>query len=188
MEDAVFTAALADRMAGRRTYLLAATNDQAARLAARMRTELVRIGRVDDAVVVELADGNAAGVGDRIVTRRNDRYQQAGGGFVANRDVWEVTGVSADGLAVVRVDDGTGEVISGEQVVLKPGYVATDVVFEYATTVYAAQGGTRDVSHVIVSPATTRSALYVGPHPRVGGGPSLRRVPPPGGCRRRWPG
>ena len=63
---------------------------------------------------------------------------------------------------------------------LKPGYVTTDVVLEYAGTVHAAQGGTRDVAHVVVSRATTRSALYVG-HPRVRGEQGLRGVPRPVG-------
>ena len=97
MEDAAFEAALADRARGVRTFLLADTNEQAARLAGRTRDRLVAAGVVDDTCTVDLADGNRAGVGGRIVTRDNDRANRSDlGRFVANRDVWQVTAVHAD--------------------------------------------------------------------------------------------
>ena len=47
------------------------SNEQAAALSSRARVELVRLGLVE-AVGVPLADANRAGIGDRVVTRRND--------------------------------------------------------------------------------------------------------------------
>jgi hypothetical protein len=61
MEDAAFEAAMADRARGVRTFLLADTNDQAARLAGRTRDRLVAAGAVDDTSTVELADGKPGG-------------------------------------------------------------------------------------------------------------------------------
>jgi conjugative relaxase-like TrwC/TraI family protein len=162
MEDAAFTAALADRARGLRPFLLADTNDQAARLAGRVRDQLVRAGTVDDSWTVNLHDGNRAGVGDRIVTRQNDRTNRAGGRFVANRDVWQVTEVHAGGaISAARVDPDSDQVLAGQQLLLDAGYVGAHVQLEYAGTVHAAQGGTRGAAHAIISERTCRQALYV---------------------------
>jgi ATP-dependent exoDNAse (exonuclease V) alpha subunit len=162
MEDAAFTAALADRARGLRPFLLADTNDQAARLAGRVRDQLVRTRAVDDSRTVSLHDGNRAGVGDRIVTRQNDRTNSAGGRFVANRDVWQVTEVLADGaISAARVDPDSDQVSAAQQLQLDAGYVGEHVQLEYAGTVHAAQGGTRGAAHAIISERTSRQALYV---------------------------
>src|ERR1700678_4401227 len=126
MEDAAFTAALADQARGVRTFLLADTNETAARLADRMRSELVAAGAVDDTQTVELADGNRAGRGDRIVTRDNDRTNLSDhGGFVANRDTWQITGVLDNGaLAVSRVDPDRVRPNPADTTVLDRNYVA----------------------------------------------------------------
>ncbi|MGH8920481.1 MAG: AAA family ATPase, partial [Actinomycetes bacterium] len=52
MEDAAYTAAVADRARGLRVYLLADTNETAARLAGRIRHHLVGTGQVDDSCTV----------------------------------------------------------------------------------------------------------------------------------------
>jgi hypothetical protein len=52
--------ALADHLAGRRAFILAATNERAARVAGTFRTALVGYGLVE-ADGVSLADGNVAG-------------------------------------------------------------------------------------------------------------------------------
>ncbi len=161
MEDAAFTAALADRARGLRPFLLADTNDQAARLAGRIRDQLIQAGQVHDSRTVTLHDGNRAGIGDRIVTRHNDRTNSAGGRFVANRDVWQVTEIGDDGaLNAARVDPDNDQVLA-QQVRLEGDYVAEHVQLEYAGTVHAAQGGTRGACHAIISERTSRRALYV---------------------------
>ncbi|MHB1536556.1 MAG: MobF family relaxase, partial [Acidimicrobiales bacterium] len=156
-EDAAFAAAMADRARGLSVYLLADTNEVVARLAGRVRDQLVAAGQVDDSSTLTLADGNRVGVGDEIVTRDNDRYNRCGDGrFVANRDLWVVLGLSdAGGLLVARVG-------SDESVELERSYVAERVQLAYASTVHAAQGGTRDASHVVLGPRSSRSAAYVG--------------------------
>jgi len=157
VEDAAFSAAMADRARGLSVYLLADTNDIAARLARRARDVLVAVGRVDDTRTVALADGNHVGAGDQIVTRDNDRHNRSGDGrFVANRDHWTVRAVTPlGGLRVVR--DGSDHTVD-----LDPAYVAGWVQLAYASTVHAAQGGTHDTAHTVLSPRSTRTSAYVG--------------------------
>ena len=50
----------------------------------------------------------------------------------------------------------------GASAVLPAGYVATDVVLGYATTIAGAQGRTVDRGHVVVTPRTSSASLYVG--------------------------
>ena len=169
-------AALADRSAGRSVYLLAETNESAARMAGRYRDHLVGHGIVDDTVTVALGDGNRAGAGDLVVTRRNQRNLIADGRFVANRDIWRVTEVHPDGaISVQRADPAAGQNNGGEprpggsdptdpdgdRLKLEAGYVGEHVRLEYATTVHSAQGGTRDVAHTVISERADRHGLYV---------------------------
>ena len=62
---------LADTLAGRRSLLIVDTNEQAARLSAQLRAELVRLGRVDEDGVPLGLQGTIAGVGDLVQARRN---------------------------------------------------------------------------------------------------------------------
>ena len=157
VEDAALTAALADRARGLTVYLLADTNDTAARLARRVRDHLVAAGQVEDTRTAVLADSNHAGVGDQIVTRDNDRTNRSDDGrFVANRDLWTVHAVRDDGsLQVVRVD-------TDQTVELDRSYVAERVQLAYASTIHAAQGGTCDAAHTVLTPRSTRTSVYVG--------------------------
>lgn len=156
-EDAAFAAAMADRARGLDVYLLADTNDVVARLAGRVRDQLVAAGAVDDTRTVTLADENLVGVGDQVVTRDNDRYNRSDDGrFVANRDLWTVQAVNyGGGLRVTRVDND-------QTVNLEPDYVADRVQLAYASTIHAAQGGTRDAAHTVLTPRSTRTSAYVG--------------------------
>lgn len=70
--DQAYSAWLADQQAGQRSLLIAADTATVTELNARAHADLVAAGRVA-ADGVTLADGPIAGVGDRIVTRRNDR-------------------------------------------------------------------------------------------------------------------
>ena len=155
-EDAALAAAVADQARGVAVLLLADTNDAAARLAGRVRDRLVSAKRVDDESTVTLADGNRAGAGDEIVTRRNDRRNTDHHGvFVANRDTWTVRAVAGDGSLLVarpgREDPTT----------LDAAYVATHVQLAYACTVHAAQGATTTICHAVLGPRTTRHGAYV---------------------------
>ncbi len=156
MEGAALEGALADWARGLEVLLLADTNEAAAVLSERFRAALVERGKVDDAVRIGLADGNVAGVGDVIVTRRNDRGRSTTeGSWVANRDRWEVTAVGTGGLTARQVG-------GNDTVELDAAYLADWAQLGYAGTVHSSQGQTVDVCHSLVTSATSRAGLYVG--------------------------
>ncbi|MEJ2865320.1 MobF family relaxase [Actinomycetospora flava] len=167
---------LADTLAGRRSVLVVDTNQQAERLSAQLRAELVRLGRVEETGVPLGRDGTTAGVGDLIAARRNG-WELAGhhAGTEAgehvnrrgpiNRETYRVTATGDDGsltVAPFHGRDDAGREILGEAMVLPAGYVAADVSLAYAGTVHATQGTTVDTSHLVASGSTSRAAGYVG--------------------------
>lgn len=155
MLDAAYRAWLADETAGKRSLLLAGDAATVAALNARARAEFVSLGQVHEKGV-PLGSGAVAGVGDRVVTRRNDRTLSSEHSFVKNGDLWTVTDARKDGCLVVQRPTG------GPVIALPAGYVADHVDLGYATTAYRAQGVTVDTSHVVVSAsAMTRETLYV---------------------------
>ncbi|MEV6923995.1 MobF family relaxase [Dactylosporangium sp. NPDC051485] len=144
-----------DTLNGLDSLLLVETQAEAADLAAQARTLLIQAGIVERGRTVALADDNRASVGDRIVTRRNDRRLETETGFVANRDTWRITAISPRGeveAVNTRTDDA---------VVLPAEYVAVHVQLAYASTVDAAQGRTVDTARSLIDEATTRGRLYV---------------------------
>lgn len=104
---------------------------------------------------MSLADGTSVGVGDLIVTRRNNRHLAVGRGFVTNSDHWTVVSQDRDGGLTVQRPRG------GSLVRLPAAYVAHHVELGYATTAQHAQGRTVDRAHAYLSPTATREALYV---------------------------
>lgn len=128
-----------------------ATNSDARKVNQAVRDLRVAAGQVDDARVAVGVDGERIGVGDRIVTRRNDTAVG-----VANRETWTVEAVTGDG-AVLAVGGG-----GGRHVRLDAEYVAGHTQLAYATTDYGNQGVTADRSVTWVSDATTAGGLYVG--------------------------
>ncbi|MHB1447424.1 MAG: AAA family ATPase, partial [Acidimicrobiales bacterium] len=156
MESAALEGALADWARGLEVLLLADTNEAAAVLSERFRTALVERAKVDDTVTLSLADHNVAGVGDVIVTRRNDRARSTTeGSWVANRDRWEVVAVSAHGLTARRVG-------GDDTVELEAAYLGEWAQLGYAGTVHSSQGATVDACHALVTSNTSRAGLYVG--------------------------
>ena len=95
------------------------------------------------------------GVGDSVVTRRNQRGLATGRGWVKNGDQWTVVGVRRDGAIDVRRTNGTG------RATLPAAYVREHVELGYATTAHRAQGRTVDTAHAFVSATTLREPLYV---------------------------
>jgi hypothetical protein len=128
--------------------------------------------RVTDGLVhphgLTKADGTRIGVGDRVLTRCNDRRLRGRYGHVRNGDLWHVTALTADGGLVVspltRFTTGAavakGEAGGGEMT-LPARYVAEHVDLGYATTTHRAQGITVDRSHVLAAPGMVRENLYV---------------------------
>ena len=154
---------LADTRAGHDALLLASSTTRVDDLNARARADLVREGRV--AVDgVPLHNGTAAGVGDRIATRRNDRRNTVNHGknWVKNGDGWTVSAVHDNGSLTVQHRRHHGRAI------LAADYVAQHVELDYARTVRRAQGLTVDHAHLVVDPQMSRPEFYVGASRRQG--------------------
>ncbi len=69
-----------------------------------------------------------AGVGDKVVTRQNDRRLGTGRSWVRNGDQWTVTATNDDGSMTLQRVKGTGKVV------LPADYVAEHVELAYAST------------------------------------------------------
>ena len=145
----------ADVLQGRTSLILVETQAEAADIATQARRLLIRAGIAQTGPTVTLADGTRAGVGDLIVTRRNNRTLIAGDAFVANRSQWRILELGPDGALLVQntTDQAT--------TALPADYVAAHVQLAYAATVDSAQGRTVDVARAIIDQATTRARLYV---------------------------
>jgi ATP-dependent exoDNAse (exonuclease V) alpha subunit len=156
MTEAAYTGWLTDMRAGLTTFMPSATNTDVVALSARARLDRVQVGQVE-AAGVQLHDGNHAGAGDWIVTRRNNRRLSMHNRrhWVRNGDPWRV---------LHRHDDGSLDVQHlghGGRIRLPADYVAAQVELLYATTVHRVQGGTVDTAHPLVTDAMTREHLYV---------------------------
>ncbi|NJC70840.1 relaxase domain-containing protein [Planosporangium thailandense] len=150
---------LADTVSGVRSLLVVDTNEQAARLSASLRDELIALSRVQPDGVHLPRQNTIAGVGDIIVTRANNyRLDDETGrpAEVANRQLHRVVTTREDGTLVVEPDG-----CPGRRVVLPAGYVETSVELGYAVTVHACQGATEGTTHSVVSSRSRLSSLYV---------------------------
>jgi conjugative relaxase-like TrwC/TraI family protein len=151
--DAVFTGWQADRSRGLDAIMLAPTRELVSRLNQRARDH--RLAGTPPSRQVALADGNAASVGDLIITRRNDRRLRISAtDWVKNGDRWTVLNLhSAAGLRVRHVR-------SGRLTTLPADYVSTATELGYATTVHTAQGVTADTMHGVFIGGESRQQLY----------------------------
>jgi conjugative relaxase-like TrwC/TraI family protein len=152
--DTVHAAWKRDVDAGTSSLMIAPDTATVSELNRRARADRIAAGEVaEDGVSV--AGGQTVGVGDQVVTRRNDRRLATGTGWVKNGDRWVVTATDHDGTMTVRRAGGHG-------VVVLPGdYAAQHVELSYATTSHRSQGRTVGTAHALVSPSTTRETLYV---------------------------
>jgi hypothetical protein len=157
---------LADTLAGRHALLIVDSNEQAGRLSAQLRADLVRHGRVaEDGVPLGL-QGTYAGQGDLVQARRNGwhlaGYEGNRRGPI-NREQYRVIDTREDGGLVVAPILGRGNREQlGEHMSLPSAYVAEHVALGYASTVHAAQGLTVDTTHAVITQHTGAEALYVG--------------------------
>ncbi|MFC4245085.1 MobF family relaxase [Gryllotalpicola reticulitermitis] len=155
--DAAYRGWLTDKAEGVRTVLIAETVELVTQLNLRARLDLVDEGVVT-AAGIAIHDGNLAGRGDTIVTRKNDRRLTAGSGWVKNGDTWTVTAHHRDGSLTVRRAHSTDP----RRIRLPAPYVAENVELGYAVTTHRAQGMTVDRAHAVIrSSSMTREALYV---------------------------
>lgn len=155
MIDAAYTAWRNDTLSGAATVLIADSNESVNALNQRARADLILDGTVDARREVALQGDASVGVGDTIITRKNDRRLRTPRGWVRNGDRWMVTNIRDDGSLTARRANSHGTVI------LPADYVSDHVDLGYAVTAHRAQGITTDTSHVLVDPSTTRENLYV---------------------------
>jgi conjugative relaxase-like TrwC/TraI family protein len=170
MTETAYQRWLADHLSGKSSVLLVATNVQAAELARRARDELAALGLVASDDLIELRDGNAAGVGDLIVARQNNRIQAGEPRRrLANRDVlridaWDEVGEAR--VAMVRRMTGrnrhTGDMQWSAQFELPEDYIEQHADLAYAGNVHVAEGRTVDTSHLVVDETVGRESFYVG--------------------------
>ena len=131
--------------------VMADTRDQVATLNGAIRDRLVADGAVHDRHGVVTGAGERLGIGDRVMTRRNDPDLA-----VANRDTWTITGIDSDGTLTVRSGDTRGGSRS-----LPTAYAREHVELAYATTVHGAQGETSHTGHLLLGEHTHAAAAYV---------------------------
>jgi conjugative relaxase-like TrwC/TraI family protein len=156
MLDAAYTAWRHDLSAGQHSLLIAGTGEEVTAL--NQRARLDRVAACDvHTDGRELHDATVAGVGDWVITRRNQRLATTHGGrdFIKNGDRWTLTRLHDDGSVTL-----TGHTHRGS-VRIPATYVARDVDLGYAATAHRAQGATVDTAHVLVTPDDSREALYV---------------------------
>jgi conjugative relaxase-like TrwC/TraI family protein len=152
--EAVYTAWKHDIDAGTSSLMIAPDTATVSELNRRARADRIAAGEVAEDGLADAA-GQTIGIGDHVVTRRNDRHLAAGTGWVKNGDRWVVTATDHDGTMTARRAGGHGVVV------LPADYVAQHVELAYATTAHRSQGRTVGTAHALVSPSTTREALYV---------------------------
>ena len=159
MTDAAYNAWRDDRDKGLVSVLIAETHEDVTELNRRARADLIHNKTPNPVREVALRDGTAAGVGDTVITRRNDRRLRTttGRDWVRNGDIWTVTAVRDDGTIAIRKPGRR----FGGTVVVPAGYVADQVDLGYAVTAFRAQGVTTDTAHVLVEPTSTRETFYV---------------------------
>ncbi|MFI6333153.1 AAA family ATPase [Micromonospora chersina] len=166
MADAAVRRYVADTLAGRYATLTTSTNETADELSARIRAELVRLGRVEEGGAAVLG-GNVAGVGDLVQTRENkSALVDSEGLAVINRRMYRVTELHEDGsLTVRRVAgrDAEGREQLAGTVRLDPDYVRESTALGYAGTVHATQGRTVDRGYLYgdANEGVSREAAYV---------------------------
>jgi hypothetical protein len=150
----------ADIGAGKTALLICDTTELADALNQRLHTET--IGAQADTVTA--ARGHRIGVGDLIITRRNDpTIELRNTKDLAAQDIpvrnghrWRVTAINPENnrIAARRLDDNTLAVFYTD-------YVREHITHGYAVTVHCAQGVTTDTTHAILGETTTRQMLYV---------------------------
>ncbi|OIQ89618.1 multifunctional conjugation protein TraI [mine drainage metagenome] len=179
MLDAALDAVATARANGSTAVLQAAENRTVLELNARAHATRVRAETASSDGVL-LHDGLTAGIGDRIVARRNNRHLPTPDGYVRNGSLWDITRVLPGGSLLARPapttadqpvtgtrPDNSARPVDGARsgdrgtVHLPADYVAEHVELGYATTTARTQGITVDQTHTIAAPGMAHEDLYV---------------------------
>lgn len=136
--------------------LIASTQESVDRLNAQAQDLLRSTGEIDHTRTAELSGDTSAGLGDRILTRRNERHVlDDQGEFIKNGDLLTVTAVHADGSLEAARDNGATVHLTAA--------VLENTQLGYASTAHRSQGVTVDRAINAVDPdATSRETFYVG--------------------------
>ena len=110
MLDALYRGWKEDTAAGRTSLMIAGDLGSVSELNERARAERIAAGEVEERGL-DVAGGGTAGVGDKVVTRQNDRRLGTGRGWVRNGDQWTVTDTHPDGSMTLQRVKGTGRVV-----------------------------------------------------------------------------
>lgn len=155
--DDLFRAWVEDTKNGLNSLMLAAGLDDVTELNVAAQTWLASQNKVDLTRTIQLHDGTRAGVGDRIITRQNERRLAiTATSFVKNRHRWQVIDVQDDGSLIAKHAD------TQRYIRLPKDYVATHVELGYASTITGAQGLTVDTAHTLIRGGESRALAYVG--------------------------
>jgi hypothetical protein len=163
MEHDVYTAWAAEINDGKSAVLIAADIDTVTNLNTRARADRITAATVEPDGV-PLHDGTTAGVGDTVITRRNDRsVRTSSGAWIRNGDLWTVTNRTDDGSLTLTRNQPTGrdDVVRASVVRVNADYVVNHVELGYATTAHRAQGITVDTSFALLRPGMSREVAYV---------------------------
>jgi conjugative relaxase-like TrwC/TraI family protein len=150
----------ADTTAGRDALLVCDTTEMCDALNRRLHDHTVAA----EAPTVTAARGQRIGVGDLVVSRRNDPtigvFDPADihttAGPVRNGNRWQVYAVDTEHhrIAARRLSDGARAAFTGD-------YLREHITHGYAVTVHSAQGVTADTTHAVLGDHTSRALLYV---------------------------
>lgn len=166
MLDDAYAAWQADRAEGVDSLFLASSWEYADAANLRAQADAGTLAD-EDAPRISLSRGQAAGVGDVVMTRRNDYSLTAwtkdpdgrsiSAGTVMNSHRWQVESIGPDGAAsVTRLADGATATLPSH-------YLSESAHLGYAGTIHAAQGATAERVHTLMDADTTqRTGLYVG--------------------------
>lgn len=140
---------------GSSALLIASTQESVDRLNDQAQAAGLSAGKISHDQTATLGDGRHVGVGDTILTRRNQRLvTDSEGEFIKNGNTFTVTDVHPDGTLTATRDTGA--------TVHLPATVLEHTQLGYATTAQRAQGATVDHAIATLDPQrTSREQLYV---------------------------
>ena len=155
-----FDAYLTDSAAGKDALLVCDTWEIADAINLRLHHKLAKVGPS-----LTVTRDQAVGVGDIIMTRRNDatvtvypHNEHLGDKTdqVRNGNRWRVATIDLDTnrIAAERLSDGARAVFDGD-------YLKQHVTLGYATTVHSAQGVTADSCYAVLGEGSSRAMAYV---------------------------
>jgi hypothetical protein len=156
-EDAVECAVAhwqAARAEGKQALLLASDHQMVDALNDAVRAARVRAGEVEQRGT--LCRGQQVGMGDEVVTLRNDRHLRTSSGeWVRNGERWSVVERGEKALLLSHAE-GRGELW------VPMSYASKHLGLAYGLTVHKGQGSTVDRAVVVVDQKMTAQQLYVG--------------------------